>query len=235
MKLTIDIIRSIIIYLFAFTAFLIFGPIVLTVTIIDSRNSAKYIIPFCNFMIRVFGCKLKVHGSFPDNNDTFVIMSNHVSFLDVFAIPSVFSKKKNFSAIAASKNFKIPIFSSFLKRMRVVSIDRSNRNQAIAGIKKSEAVLKDGYHITILPEGTRTLDGTLGNFKKGGFHLAADTCASILPIITKGLFEIKPRNGWIIKPGTIEIYIKKPILSQDKSVNELLEETNRVFMKTLES
>ena len=58
-------------------------------------------------MIFCFGCRLKIYGRFPQN-DTFVIMANHVSFLDVFAIPTVFQGK--FSAIAADKNFKIPIW-----------------------------------------------------------------------------------------------------------------------------
>ena len=235
MKLIIDIIRSIVIYFIAFTVFLFFGPIVLILVIADTKNSSKYIIPFCQFMVRMFGCKLQVYGSFPNDQDTFVIMANHVSFLDVFAVPSVFPKNKNFSAIAASKNFKIPIYSSFLRRMRVVSIDRSNREQAIAGIKKSEDVLRDGYHITILPEGTRTLDGKLGPFKKGGFHLAVDTNTPILPIITKGLFDIKPRNRWIIKPGIIKVYIKKPIFPDKKSVLELLEETSSIFHETTKS
>ena len=52
-----------------------------------------------------------------------------------------------------------------------------------------------GYHIVILPEGTRTLTGQLNTFKKGGFHLAVNTKARILPIITKGLFNIKPKNN----------------------------------------
>jgi len=235
MKLIIDSIRSIIIYFFAFIAFVILGPMVLGAVVIDTKQSSKYIIPFCQFMVRMFGCKLQVYGAFPNSSETYVIMSNHVSFLDVFVIPSVLLKHKNFSAIAASKNFKIPIYSSFLKRMRVVSIDRSNREQAIEGIKKSEEVLKDGYHITILPEGTRTLDGNLGAFKKGGFHLAIDTNTPILPIVTKGLFDIKPRNRWIIKPGIIKVYIKQPILPDKKSVNALLEETNTIFKETLKN
>ena len=214
-------------------AFFVFGPLILLLVIIYPPQASRYIIPFCQFMIWIFRCQIKIHGSFPKNNETFVIMANHASFLDVFAIPSVFSNRKNFSAVAASKNFKIPIFSSFLRRMKVVSIDRSNREQAIAGIKKAENVLHAGYHITILPEGTRTLTGELGVFKKGGFHLAIDTEADILPIVTKGLFDIKPRNRWTIRPGLIEIYIGEPINSKNKEVNTLLKEVHSFYVNTL--
>ena len=73
----------------------------------------------------------------------------------------------------------------------------------------------------------------MGEFKKGGFHLASNSQALILPIITKGLFKIKPTNRWTIKPGIIEIYIKDPIKTQGKTVDELLQETRDVFLKTL--
>ena len=221
---------SIIIYIVTSIAFITIGPIVLLITFINPSNSSKYIIPFCKFMIILFGCKLKIYGDFP-KNETFVIMANHVSFLDVFAIPCAFDTSKKFSAVAAAKNFKIPVYSLFLKKMRVVSIDRSNREQSIKGIQEAEKILTDNYHIVILPEGTRTLTGSLGNFKKGGFHLAANTRAKILPIITKGLFTIKPRNRWNIKPGLIEIYIEKPIITSNRTVNELKDETEKVFSK----
>jgi 1-acyl-sn-glycerol-3-phosphate acyltransferase len=221
---------SIVIYVAASIAFITIGPLVLLITFINPSNSSKYIIPFCKFMIIVFGCKLKVYGDFP-KNETFVIMANHVSFLDVFAIPCALDTTKKFSAVAASKNFKIPIYSIFLKKMRAVSIDRSNKEQSIKGIQEAEKILTDNYHIVILPEGTRTLTGSLGNLKKGGFHLAANTRAKILPIITKGLFTIKPTNRWNIKPGLIEIYIDKPITTSNKTVDELKDETEKIFRK----
>ena len=229
----LEILRSITIYLSAFAVFFIIGPCVLILVVMRPAHASKYIIPFCKLMIWVFRCEIKVHGTFPSNEETFVIMANHASFLDVFAIPCVFSNNKNFSAIAASKNFKIPIYATILKKLNVISIDRSNREQSIKGIQKAEQVLKDDYHITILPEGTRTPTGELGVFKKGGFHLAVNTKANILPILTKGLFKIKPINRWTIKPGLIEVHIKEPIRTKGKTVDELLEETRSVFLKTL--
>ena len=221
-------ILSIFIYIIAFIVFFLMAPIILLLIIVDGSRSSNYIISLCRFMVFIFCCKIKIHGHFPDHK-TFVIMANHSSFLDVFVIPSVFNSGKKFSAVAASKNFKIPIYSLLLKQMKVVSIDRSNRKQAIKGIQEAEKVLKEGYHIVILPEGTRSLDGKIGEFKKGGFHLAVNTQADILPIITKGLSKIKPKNRWYISPGIIDIYIGEPIPSKGKKVNELLEETKEIF------
>ena len=232
MKKIINSILSIIIYLLAALIFFVIGSVMLIIIFFFPRLITKLVVPFCKLMITAFGCRVKIFGDFP-KNETFVIMANHVSFLDVFAVPCSFATNKKFSAVAASKNFKIPIYATFLKKLNVISIDRSNREQSIKGIQQAEKVLKDDYHITILPEGTRTPTGELGTFKKGGFHLAVNTKANILPIVTKGLFKIKPINSWIIKPGLIEVHIKKPIITKDKTVNELLEETRNVFLKTL--
>jgi len=217
---------SIIIYIFAALVFLSIGPIVLIIALVYPRGLFKLVSPFCRLMVYSFGCSVLYNKKIP-NDEAFVIMANHCSFLDVFAIPTVFQGK--FSAVAADKNFKIPIYSIFLKRMKVVPIDRSNREQAIAGIKKAELLIKKGYNIVILPEGTRTSDGSLGPFKKGGFHLAINTKARILPITTKGLFDIKPINRLTINPGKIFINVGEPIETHNKSVDELLKETRQIF------
>lgn len=222
----INSIYSLFIYLRSFITFFILGPIILIVIFIYPSAIYPLIISFCKLMIWMFGCSLKISGHFPDNKN-FVIMANHVSFLDVFAIPSCFKGK--FSAVAASMNFKIPIYATLLNQLKVVSINRSNNEEAIKSIKKAEKVLNSGYSIVVLPEGTRTLDGKLADFKKGGFHLAKNTESDILPIITNGLFNIKPKNRWNIQPGIIEINIMRPINSKNKSVDELLKETYDVF------
>lgn len=218
---------SILIYCRAFLAFCLVGPVLLFIILINPQSLYRLVIPFCKFIIWAFGCKVSVKGNFPDN-ECFVIMANHVSFLDVFAIPSALKGK--FSAVAASMNFKIPIYSSFLKKLRIVSINRSNKEQSIAGIHQAEKVLNDGYHIVILPEGTRTVTGELSPFKKGGFHLAKNTHSRILPIITEGLFKIKPKNRWSIKPNEIIINIGQPIETKNKNINTLLEETEKYFI-----
>ena len=222
---------SIIIYFFASLTFMVIGPILLIIILIRPSYIYRTVIPLCRLMVRVYGCSVQYNQKVPEN-ETFVIMANHCSFLDVFAIPCTFTGK--FSAVAASKNFSIPIYSLFLKKLKVVSINRSNREEAIEGIKQAEKLIKDGYHIVILPEGTRTKSGKLGQFKKGGFHLAINTKARILPIVTRGLYDIKPVNRFTINPGKININIGEPISTANKNVDQLLLETEDVFNQMLD-
>ena len=219
---------SLLLYLLSGLTFLIFGPFLLIVIFIYPKSLYLTVVPFCQLMITTFGCTIKSNKKVP-LSETYVIMANHVSFLDVFAIPTVFTGK--FTAVAASKNFNIPVYATILKKLKVISIDRSNRAQSIKGIKQAESLIQNGYHVVILPEGTRTQDGKFGPFKKGGFHLAVNTKTKILPIITKGLFKIKPTNRWTIIPGKITINVGVPIDSENKSVDNLLLETQTIFNK----
>ena len=90
-------------------------------------------------------------------------------------------------------------------------IDRKNKKLAIQSIRKAEDVLGGGVHIGILPEGSRTVTGKMGNLKRGGFHMAINSGTSIIPVGISGAFSFKPKNRWWIKPGLIKINIGSPI------------------------
>ena len=161
----------------------------------------------CRVMMLSLGLWPKYSGKFPTKG-TYIIMMNHSSFLDVFIFPLI--PIGYYSGITAIENFKIPIFSTLIRRIQAIPIDRKNRSAAIASIKKAEEVLAQNIHIGILPEGTRTLDGKLEEFKKGGFHMAINAKAPIVPVGVQGAFEFKPKDRWWMKPRKIEIKIGNP-------------------------
>ena len=91
-------------------------------------------------------------------------MHNHSSFLDMFFIPIIMKGK--YTGVIAAKNFKIPIINIALKKLKAIPIFRSNRAQAIQGIKVAEKRIKEGFNIVIFPEGTRTITGKLSQLKQ---------------------------------------------------------------------
>ena len=109
-------------------------------------------------------------------------------------------------------------------------------------IKKAEDVLRQGIHIGILPEGTRTLDGKMKELKKGGFHMAINTNTAIVPVGVSGAYNFKPKDRWWMKPGPISITIGSPTnVSEysdlgvdglknavEKTIKELLGESHEV-------
>ena len=204
----IQIISSII----RWTIFLPILIIGLSVLIIFSFINLKIVFwfsrPFCWILAFILGAKVKVEGEFP-TDEKLVVMSNHSSFFDPFIYP--FFMRGMFTGIVAEHNLKYPFWKQFLLRLNAIPINRKERTQAIKGIKKAEDVLKKGINIAILPEGTRTITGKLGKLKKGGFHLAMNTKASIIPIGIKGAFKLKPKTTWKLTSCEIIAKVGKPI------------------------
>lgn len=71
--------------------------------------------------------------------------------------------------------------------------------------------MKYGVSVMIFPEGTRSEDGNVKPFKKGGFVMAVDTGAPIVPIILRGTRSIMAKGSWRINPGNVTLSIEKPI------------------------
>jgi len=199
---------SIFFYITSLFSFIIFGALFVIIGFLPNKFIFAYMPIFCRIILLSLGVIIKVHGNFPKGGP-FVLMFNHGSFIDPFIYASIIKGK--FTGIVATKNYKIPIFGMMLKKFRAIPIHRENQKKAIESIRLAENVIKnEGYHMCILPEGTRTLDGNLKNFKKGGFHMAMNTKTSILPIGAILPFHYKPKNRWTLRPGIINVYFGKP-------------------------
>ncbi len=165
------------------------------------------------FLLFALGVRVRLEGKFPEGGP-FVVMANHSSFIDPFLTASVVQGK--FTGVVAQYNYKYPIWGTVLKRYRAISIDRGNRSHSVQGIRQAEEVIhQKGYHVVILPEGTRTLTGKMGPLKKGGFHLAINTGTPVLPIGIEGAYRFKPKNRKIMMPGPVTIRFGSPIPTGD--------------------
>jgi len=211
---------------FLFTIF--FFPIILPIALFSSTLLYKYARFLSKTIFWLFNIKIDVRGDFP-NNGPYILMHNHTSFLDLFCLPTII--KGPYTGIVAKKNFKIPLIGAILKKLNAIPINRSNYKSSKESISIAETFLKKGLHIAIFPEGTRTTTGRLNPFKKGGFHMAINTQTKILPIIVKGLYNIKPKTRWTIKPGIMRIIITTPITVNNKTVNQLLDEVQSIYLK----
>lgn len=226
---------SIVLYLVGGFYFLIFGAYVIILSFIFSH---KYLYPTLPFLTRVqlflLGAWIRIKNKIP-NDQTYIVMMNHASFADVFF--SVQPLKGKYTAILASFNFKIPIWGTMLRFFKAIPVYRRDKIKAIKAIKHAETIIKDlKYHVVIFPEGTRTTDGKLQKFKKGGFHMAINTQVPIIPIAVKGGFNYKPKTRWYIKPSIIDIEVGNPIDVSKYTVNDidsLIDDTRKEFLKLL--
>ena len=228
------IIISIILYLLGFVAFLIGGIILLIISMFSIKLMYKYIYYFCHVVMFMMGVRINIKGEFP-NKGTFVIMSNHGSFIDVFVLPP--SLRGKFTAVVEASNLKIPLFGSLLKKIKAVPIIRENKESAMKSIKFAEEVIhKHKYHMVILPEGTRTLNGDLQKFKKGGFHMAINTQTPILVVAMRNTYLYKPKNRWTLSPRTIDVIIG-PVINiegyNSNNIQDLVDKTRNEMKKIL--
>lgn len=142
-----------------------------------------------------------------------VFMANHQSFFD---IPVLLGELPcQFRWLAKAELFKIPLFGAAMRGAGYISIDRSDRHAAIKSLKIAAGKIKNGVSVLIFPEGTRSRDGRLRPFKKGGFFLAIDSGVPIIPIVIHGTREIMPRDTLDIRPGKVRVDIHMPIKSTD--------------------
>ena len=226
---------SIFLYLSGSIYFLMFGTYIIVLSLIIGH---KYLYPTLPFLTRVqlffLGAWIRIKNKIP-NDQTYIIMMNHTSFADVFF--SMQPLRGKYTALLASFNFKIPIWGTMLRFFNAIPVYRRNKNKAIKAIKNAETIIKDmGYHVVIFPEGTRTTNGKLQKFKKGGFHMAINTGVPIIPIAVKGGFDFKPKTRWYIKPSIIDIEVGKPIDVTKYSISELdqlITHTRNTFLELL--
>lgn len=176
-------------------------------------------------LIKASGSKIKVIGeeNIPEDGSV-LFVSNHQSYLDIPILLGFIDKPKAF--IAKAELSKYPIFSTWMKALKCIFIDRSDVRQSLRAIKEGIKLLKEGYSLVIFPEGTRSKDGTLMEFKQGSLKLATKSGVPIVPVTIKGAKDIMPRGKLVIRPTNVEIIISKPIFMDDdiakdsKALNE---------------
>jgi 1-acyl-sn-glycerol-3-phosphate acyltransferase len=158
-------------------------------------------------------------------------MANHQSNFD---IPVLLGRlPAQFRWLAKAELFKIHLFGAAMKGCGYISIDRSNRKRAFASLTQAAETIRAGTSVMIFPEGTRSLDGIIKDFKKGGFVLSVDAGVPIVPIILKGTYEIMPKGTPVIRRRPVTMTICPPIETADytrKTKNQLIEKV-RTTMK----
>ncbi len=188
---------------------------------------------FAHWAVRIAGVKIKMKGMDQfDPAGTYIFMSNHVSNLDPpVLIPMV---PRRTSVLAKRELWKIPVLSKALDLADIVPVERNKRESAIESIRRAGEVMKHGINMTIYPEGTRSRDGRLLPFKKGPFHLAAETGFPIVPITILGTEDMMPKGRFAVRPGTATLVFHAPVDPKKfKSREELMQAVHDAINSSL--
>jgi len=151
----------------------------------------------------------------------YVVMSNHGSLIDIPAMMG--AVPGSLRMVTKEELTKVPLWGQALLASGFVPVDRKNRDKAIAQLEKAKAQLARGVSIWISPEGTRSRDGKLAPFKKGGFHVAKDLAIPIMPAWIEGASDILPPDQFVVNyDGVCTVTFGTPIATVGRSVEELM-------------
>jgi 1-acyl-sn-glycerol-3-phosphate acyltransferase len=179
--------------------------------------------------LKICGVRLHVEGlENIDPTQSYVIISNHLSNADVWATLVALPLKLRF--VAKQELTRLPFFGAALKRSEHVVIDRANPEESIERINQRVAKRgREPFCILFYAEGTRSPDGRIHTFKKGGVSLAIRTGLPVLPLTVNGTWGILPKNALLIRPGRrVKVVVDKPIATTAYSLEQRDELNDRV-------
>jgi len=158
------------------------------------------------------GVRVRVEGMENiDPGQIYIFAGNHCSQYDIFSFQGYFPH--DFRWIAKKELFNIPIFGRAMHQVGYIPIDRSHGRQALKSIDEAARRIASGSSVLIFPEGTRSPDGTLKEFKTGAVLLAIKAKVPIVPLGFSGSYEVLPKGRLLPRGGEIVIRIGTPILT----------------------
>lgn len=178
---------------------------------------------FSKVLLKIAGVKITVQGAeHIDRKEKYIFVSNHLSYFDIPVLIS--SIPSNLRFIYKKSISYVPFFGWSVYLGGYVAVDRKKPRSGFEAIKKAASIIKEkGLSFIIFPEGTRSQDGNIGNFKRGAFILASEVKEKIVPVTIIGSDKILKKNSFIIKGGDVKVIINKPLdFKSDKNfLNEI--------------
>ena len=222
--------RTIILLVFYLVAIILLTPVLLIFWVLGKKDPVLDIGKWAMGVSRwILGLKVEVEGlENVDPDQTYVFMANHVSFLDgpllFYVIP------QRVRVILKKGIFRIPVVGQAMRFIGFVPVDKKSMSSGKRSIDEAVQAMKEkGYSFLIFPEGTRSNDGTLHQFKRGGFFLAIAAQVPIIPITIKGTFELMPRGRIFARRGKIKVIFHPPVETAGRTQADIPALMSQVF------
>jgi 1-acyl-sn-glycerol-3-phosphate acyltransferase len=206
-----------------FIATAVMGSLSLVSSIFDSSGTfqhrcarlwARMILMICRVRLKVSG-NLKLRGNVPC-----VFFANHQSHVDIpvmlaaLPVPFRFAAKKEL--------FRIPFLGWHLRRSGHVAVDRRNPHAAVKSFRGASQKLRAGTSLMFFPEGATSLDGRIKPFKRGGFVLAEQSHADVVPVTIRGSRTVLTPRTYHVRGGPVEVTLGNPVSSTGREMQDLM-------------
>jgi 1-acyl-sn-glycerol-3-phosphate acyltransferase len=154
----------------------------------------------------LWACGVRLHATFEEDlsKGNFILMPNHQSLFDIPALLATLPGETRF--LAKQSLFRIPVWGWALRTGGFIPVDRSDRSRAGETFKTAIQGLDEGVSILLFPEETRTPDGSLQEFKRGGFLMALRSGLPVVPVGIDGTYRVRRKGTFLIRPGTVAVH-----------------------------
>jgi 1-acyl-sn-glycerol-3-phosphate acyltransferase len=213
-------VRSIFIIVFLSLYILIVGPPLLLYTLIFRHVDPLYWagVRGVMFFVRAVGVKVRVTGLEKIPAATCLFVANHTSAADAPAVVGAIPRR--IAVLLKESLFKWPIVGQAFTLAHFIPVKRDVREAAIASVEKAAEAMRAGQSFLIYPEGTRSPDGRLQEFKKGAVVLAIKAGAPIVPVLCSGAHRVMAKRSLVIHRGEILVEFLESIDASQYSWEE---------------
>jgi 1-acyl-sn-glycerol-3-phosphate acyltransferase len=182
---------------------------------VDPRRNDGAQRMLCRVTMKLAGAKIVVRRApgFDPTRTCFLIV-NHVNLFDPFVLYA--TVPQFFRGLELESHFRIPVYGWMMKRFGNVPVPDDNRPSDLKRMwRLTRAALDSGVSLAVFPEGQRTLNGRVGPFKDGVFRMALQFGTPIVPVSIVGAFDFNKKTSWLIRPGTVTVYLHGVIETKD--------------------
>ena len=212
--------RTLFITVFLSLYILLAGPPLLLFTLITRNPDPLYWagLKGVMFFVRAVGVRVRVEGVDRIPEGVCLFAANHTSAADAPAVVGAIPRR--IAVLLKESLFKWPIVGQVFRSAHFIPVNRGARESAIASVEKATEAMKAGQSFLIYPEGTRSPDGRLQEFKKGAVVMAIKAGVPIVPVVCSGAQRVMEKHSLVIHPGDIVVEFLHPIEASKYSLED---------------
>lgn len=229
------LIHTVLIYLWTISVTVVMGIYAILLSFFDTTGNRVHRVArfWARSILWISFVKVHIKGlSHIEKDQPYIYMANHQSNFDIPVLLGALGVQ--FRWLAKAELFKIPIFGRSMRGAGYISIDRTNRESAFRSLRQAAETIRNGASVMIFPEGTRSENGKIIPFKKGGFVLAIEAGVPIVPMIIRGTRRIMPKYRLMVHARPVELDIMKPVETRGHSMetrNQLVREIREMMVQ----
>ena len=196
----------------ALASLVVLAPIAVILFPFTRALHDRFSIWWARGVLGITGLRVEVKGAAVPAGERFLVVSNHQSVADVPAIVVALQPQTSIRFVAKLANFRLPVLGWSMRVFGHIGVDPRNARRSVAGLHRAAVALETRCSLVVFPEGTRTRDGRVADFKPSFFRVAQRARVRILPVSITGAWEAMPHGSSVVRGGaTVHLTVHEPI------------------------